>query len=231
MKIISWNCKKYYSSKAKLILTEKPDIVIIPECENPDLFKYETDAIKPTDSIWFGAPEDDRGIGIFSYGNYKLKLLDIHNNKLKYVLPINVTNDDFTFILLAVWTHEPYTKQIWDAIKYYSDLLIGNVIIAGDLNSNTKWDNKNKAYSHSDLVKHLEGRNIISLYHHFKNELQGEETLPTFYWYHHEDKPFHIDYCFASTYFISRLQNVEIGKFKDWSKHSDHMPLTITFNT
>ena len=231
MKIISWNCKKYYSSKAKLILTEKPDIVIIPECENPDLFKYETDAIKPTDSIWFGAPEDDRGIGIFSYGNYKLKLLDIHNNKLKYVLPINVTNDDFTFILLAVWTHEPYTKQIWDAIKYYSDLLIGNVIIAGDLNSNTKWDNKNKAYSHSDLVKHLEGRNIISLYHHFKNELQGEETLPTFYWYHHEDKPFHIDYCFASTYFISRLQNVEIGKFKDWSKHSDHMPLAITFKT
>ena len=231
MKIISWNCKKYYSSKAKLILTEKPDIVIIPECENPDLFKYETDAIKPTDSIWFGAPEDDRGIGIFSYGNYKLKLLDIHNNKLKYVLPINVTNDDFTFILLAVWTHEPYTKQIWDAIKYYSDLLIGNVIIAGDLNSNTKWDNKNKAYSHSDLVKHLEGRNIISLYHHFKNELQGEETLPTFYWYHHEDKPFHIDYCFASTYFINKLLNVEIGKFKDWSKHSDHMPLSITFNT
>ena len=231
MKIISWNCKKYYSSKAKLILTEKPDIVIIPECENHNLINYENDALKPTDSIWFGALKDDRGIGVFSYNNYRLTFLDIHNSNFKYVLPINVVKDDFTFILLAVWTHEPYTRQIWDAIKYYSDLLDGNIIIVGDFNSSSKWDNKNKANSHSDLVKHLEGRNIFSLYHLFKNELQGEESLPTFHWYHHEDKPFHIDYCLGSSYFSSRLLNVEIGKFKDWSKHSDHMPLTFTFST
>ena len=230
MKLISWNCKKYYSSKAKLILIEKPDIVIVPECEDPVLFTFENDGIKPTDSIWFGDPEDDRGIGVFSYSNYKIKLLEIHNVKLKYVLPIEVTNEDFTFILLAVWTHETYTKQIWDAIKYYSDLLDGNVIIAGDLNSNSKWDSKNKANSHSDLVKHLEGKNIFSLYHLFTDEIQGKETIPTFHWYHHEDKPFHIDYCFASTNFADRLLNLEIGKFKDWSKYSDHMPLIITFS-
>ena len=81
-----------------------------------------------------------------------------------------------------------------------------------------------------DLVKHLEDKNIFSAYHHFKNELQGAETSPTFHWYHHENKPFHIDYCFASLGFIEKLKNVEIGIFKDWAKHSDHMPLTFTFD-
>lgn len=230
MKIISWNCKKYYSSKAKLILMDNPDIVIVAECENPELFKYENDFIRPTDSVWFSDPEADRGIGVFSYSDYKLKLLDIHNVNHKYILPVAVTNKDFNFILFAVWTYEPYLKQLWNAIKYYDNLLKGNVIIAGDFNSNSKWDKNHKVDSHSDLVKHLESKNIFSLYHTFKKEKQGEETLPTFHWYHHENKPFHIDYCFASFNFMNRLQNIEIGHFKDWSKYSDHMPLTITFN-
>ena len=212
MKLISWNYKKYYSAKAKHILTEKPDIVIVPECEHPDLFTFENDDLKPADEIWFENPGEDREIGVFSYSNYKIKLLYIYNAELKYVLPIEVTNDDFTFILLAVWTHKKYTNQIWDAIKYYSDLLNGNIIIAGDFNSNSLGDDKNKANSHSDFVKHLEGKNIFSLYHFFTNELQGKETKPTFYWYHYEDKPFHIDYCFASSNFNDRLQKIEIGK-------------------
>ena len=104
MKLISWNFKKYYSSKAQLILIEKPDIAIVPECEHPDLFSFKNDGIKPTSQVWFGAPEDDKGIRFFSYNNYKIKLTDIHNPKLKYVLTIELTRKDFTFILLAVWT-------------------------------------------------------------------------------------------------------------------------------
>lgn len=230
MKIITWNCKKYFNSKAKLILAEKLDILIIPECDNPDAFIFENETLKPTDSIWYAAQGADRGIGVFSYGDYKIKLLEIHNTNIKYVLPISVSNNEFNFILLAVWTHEPYTKQIWDGLKYYSALLEGNIIIAGDFNSNTQWDNKNKNNSHSDLVKHLENKNIFSAYHHFKMELQGAETIPTFHWYHHEDKPFHIDFCFASLNFINKLKNVEVGGFKDWAKHSDHMPLSFTFD-
>ena len=230
MKIISWNCKKYYHAKAKLILSAHPDIVIVPECENPGLSIFEKDAIKPNDAIWFGDPKGDRGIGVFSYSNYKIKLLEIHNTNIRYVVPVSVTNNEFSFVLLAVWTHAPYTKQIWDGVKYYSNLLDGDIIIAGDFNSNSKWDNANKTSSHSDLVKHLESKNITSAYHYFQHELQGEETIPTFHWYHHENKPFHIDYCFASNSFINKLINVEIGEFKDWSKHSDHMPLTFTFD-
>ena len=230
MKIITWNCKKYFNSKVKLVLADKPDILIVPECDNPEVFAYDSDALKPSNSIWYGAQGADRGIGVFSYGEYKIELLEIHNSSIKYVLPIAVSHNEFNFILLAVWTHEPYTKQIWDGIKYYSALLEGDIIIAGDFNSNSQWDNKNKNNSHSDLVKHLAGKNIFSAYHHFKKESQGSETTPTFHWYHHENKPFHIDYCFASLHFIERLQNVEVGTFKDWAKHSDHMPLTFTFD-
>lgn len=57
----------------------------------------------------------------------------------------------------------------------------------------------------------------------------GGEKIPTFYWYHHEDKQLHIDYCFASKNLINKLSNVEIGKFIHWAKHGDHMPLIVTF--
>ena len=112
--------------------------MIVRECEHYDLFAYENDGIKPTSEVWSGAPGYYRGIeAVFDYDYSKLELLDIHNPKYKYVLPIENTDEDFTFILLAVWTYETYTKQIWDAIKHYSDLLNGNNSIASDFNSNT----------------------------------------------------------------------------------------------
>lgn len=231
MKIISWNCKKHYSSKARLLMTQKPDIVIVLECEKAELLNFETDSVKPNeDFIFYADPDNDRGVGVFSYSNFKIELLPIHNTSIKYVLPISVTNNEFSFILIAVWTHEPYTKQIWDGIKYYEDLLGGQIIIAGDFNSNSIWDKTNKRNSHTDLVKHLESKNIFSAYHHFSKEIQGKETTPTFHWYHHEDKPFHIDFCFASADLISKLTDFQVGHFKDWAKHSDHMPLTFTFD-
>jgi len=230
MKLIIWNCKKDYNYKAKLIVIQEPDLVIIPECEKSEFLTFAGEIVKPTDFIWYGEPSADRGIGIFSYSNYQIKLLEIHNPAIKHVIPVLVTNGKESFNLLAVWTLKPYTKQMWDAIKYYSGVLANDIIIAGDFNSNSLWDSANKNSSHSEFVKHLESKEILSVYHHFYNETQGKESTPTFHWYHHEDKPFHIDYCFASKKLISKLTNVEIGKFADWAKHSDHMPMSITFD-
>jgi len=48
--------------------------------------------------------------------------------------------------------------------------------------------------------------------------------------YRHKDKSYHIDYCFASADLIKKLISVEVGEHSNWSKHSDHTPLIITFN-
>ena len=230
MKIISWNCKKNYSTKSRLILSQQqPDIVVIPECERLMIEDFKDHKIRPNNLIWFADEDADRGIAVFNYSNFSLKLLDVHNPRIKYVLPISVTNDQYNFTLLAIWTHIPYTKQLWNALEYYSSLIENDIIIVGDFNSNSIWDTINKKNSHSGFVKQLEDKNILSAYHHFYNEQQSKETHSTFYLQHNKHRKFHIDFLFASPTFIDKLTNVEVGVFEDWYSHSDHVPLTFTF--
>jgi len=48
--------------------------------------------------------------------------------------------------------------------------------------------------------------------------------------YRHQDKPYHIDYCFASKDIVNKLQSVEIGEYDFWMKYSDHVPVIVTFD-
>jgi endonuclease/exonuclease/phosphatase family metal-dependent hydrolase len=80
----------------------------------------------------------------------------------------------------------------------------------------------------TDVIKTLKDENIKSVYHEFYNENFGKETTPTLFMYHKQDKPYHVDYCFASTDF--RVTDMEIGNFDDWIKKSDHMPIITTFD-
>jgi endonuclease/exonuclease/phosphatase family metal-dependent hydrolase len=64
-------------------------------------------------------------------------------------------------------------------------------------------------------------------YHCFFGERQGEESRPTTYFQWNRDRPYHIDYCFISESWMSRLNSMEVGTFEDWSDISDHRPLTV----
>ncbi|HET9824163.1 MAG TPA: hypothetical protein VFP87_02450, partial [Chitinophagaceae bacterium] len=59
---------------------------------------------------------------------------------------------------------------------------------------------------------------------------QGKERHPTLYMYRQKDKPYHIDYCFASKDLIGKLKSVEVGKFRSWCRYSDHVPVMIAFD-
>ncbi len=61
-------------------------------------------------------------------------------------------------------------------------------------------------------------------------QIQGKEKHPTQYMYRHQDKPYHLDYCFMSSVFCNKLSSVEIGKYKKWAICSDHTPLIVEFN-
>ena len=226
-----------FRKKADFILKYQPDILIIPECEHPDKLKFNDDVVKPTSFLWYGTNQN-KGLGVFSYGKYKLKLLKEHNPELKIILPISVTGGSVDFTLLAVWAYNPldrdynYIGQVWKAVQFYEKLLIKkNVLIIGDFNSNVIWDRLKRKSNHSTVVEMLTNLNIHSTYHTHFNQIQGKETDPTFFLYRHENKPYHIDYCFASANLISKLTNVEVGKYEQWKMHSDHKPLIITFNT
>ena len=67
------------------------------------------------------------------------------------------------------------------------------------------------------------------VYHEFWKEQQGSETSPTLLFTYNEEKPFHIDYCFGSDWFVQRMTSMTVGKASDWLKLSDHMPLEVEF--
>jgi exonuclease III len=236
MKIITWNCQMAFRKKAEFILNLKPDILIVPECEHPDKLKFTGDAPIPTDIYWIGENKN-KGLGVFSYSDYKFELLDKQNTALKNILPLKVSNDNSSFKLLAIWANNPkdndgaYITQVWKAIHHYDHLLTDKqTIIIGDFNSNTIWDKPRREGNHSTVVDKLEKKNILSTYHYFYKQEQGKEEKSTLYMFRHEDKKYHIDYCFASIDYINKLKNVEIGNYKDWCHLSDHAPLSITFD-
>ena len=227
-----------FRKKAASILAHVPDILIISECEHPDKLKFEAGIALPTDILWHG-DNLHKGLGVFSYNKFKLKLLDeIHDPNIKTILPILVTKGKFSFILLAIWAFNPgdkdynYVGQIWKAVHHYESLLKNkHVILAGDFNSNVFWDKLKRKTNHSMLVKKLASHKIFSTYHIHFNKADGEESHPTFFLYRHKDKPYHIDYCFASSHLMKKMESVEVGAYEQWYKYSDHKPVIVTFKT
>jgi exodeoxyribonuclease III len=225
-----------FRKKANFILAYQPDIVVIQECEHPDKLKFNPDTPTPSAVLWFGTNKN-KGLGIFSYSNYRFKLLRNYNQELRMIIPIAVTGGEFNFTLFAIWANNPddpdgqYVEQVWKAIHHYDKKLKHKqTLLAGDFNSNTIWDRKRRAGNHSNVVKKLEEKSIFSCYHLHHKQVQGKEQHPTFYLYKHKDKPYHLDYCFASIDMIDKIQTVEIGDYDFWKQYSDHVPVMVTFD-
>jgi exodeoxyribonuclease-3 len=236
MRIITWNCNMAFRKKADLILAYKPDILIVQECECIEKLIFSSGTRIPNEKLWFGTNQH-KGLAILSYGDLKLKVLDVHNQDLQMIVPISVTGGGYDFILFAIWAYNPndpdgrYVEQVWKAIHHYDDLLSSKgTIFAGDFNSNTIWDKKRRAANHSNVVKYLADKGIYSAYHLHHQQTQGKELHPTFYLYRHQNKPYHLDYCFVSADMSERVSAVEVGDHETWSKHSDHVPLIVTID-
>jgi len=235
MKIIEWNSQGAFRKKHNRILSLQPDILIIPECESEDKLKFGYLTPTPNDFFWYGDSEN-KGIGIFSYSDFKFKLLQSFNPNFRYIIPLKVTGKDSSFLLFAIWAMDNkeypesrYIGQIWLAINYYQNLLSLPCILAGDFNSNKIWDEKERVGNHSDLVSFLESKKIFSLYHKQESIEQGNEICATFHMHRKISRPYHIDYFFASNTIIQNGFTITIGDAQHWIDLSDHVPLTLEF--
>jgi exonuclease III len=233
MRIITWNCNMAFRNKAHLLLEYDPDILVISECENPDALKFPVSVKQPDSIIWYGN-KSHKGLGVFAYNGYQLKLL--HEPAFQTILPIRVKHGRKSLNLFAVWANNPsdkknqYVGQVWQAIHQYDDIIKNSrTILAGDFNSNTIWDKPKRVGNHSDVVRVLGTKKIGSVYHHHHKQIQGNEAHPSFYLYRHLDKPYHLDYCFASKDLLKKLTHVEMGSHQQWCAYSDHTPLMAEF--
>lgn len=230
MKLVTWNCNGAFRKKFHTILEYDADIYIIQECENP-LESGHKDYIQWANNyLWIGDTKN-KGLGIFAKPEVKIDKLDWPNNfkdhTVKHFLPCKV-NDDFK--LLAVWTHRNnspnfgYIGQLWKYIQVNKNNL-HDTIIAGDLNSNPIWDEWDRWWNHSDVVRELTEIGIHSIYHQLSGEEPGKESKPTLYFQRNLSRPYHIDYIFGARRFIEKTQIIEIGHPNKWLDLSDHMPI------
>jgi exonuclease III len=232
MKIITWNCNMAFRKKWNSVVELNPDILIVQECENES--KYKQTQLIPgyNEFIWIGE-NLNKGIGIISFNNYHIELLQNYSKEFKFIVPLKVTGES-EFNLFAIWAMpdkssrlKGYVGQIWNAVNYYESELNSLSILVGDWNSNAIWNHERKNGNHSQLVRLLEEYEILSVYHELNEEEQGKELEPTLFLLKNKDKPYHIDYCFASKNMITEDTTINIGEFEKWIKISDHMPVII----
>ncbi len=233
MRIVTWNCQGAFRKKANAILSLTPDVLVVQECEHPDKLKFSSSLAIPKDFYWH-SDGGKKGIGIFSYCDFKFELLPQFNSEFRYILPFNLKNDIYTIRFFAIWAMNNkenydarYIGQIWLAINYYQNLLNDSTILIGDFNSNKIWDYKGRVGNHTDVVNLLKEKSIYSVYHKQYEIEHGKETHPTLFMYRKKEKPYHIDYCFMSEELIKRVEKVEIGAHEKWSALSDHSPLAV----
>lgn len=232
MKLITWNCNMAFRKKWSFIQNEKADIVIIQECENEERLSLKKLLPECTSSIWIGE-NLNKGVGVFAFHDYRLKVSKKYKKQFKYVIPIRITGPA-SYTLFAIWAmpdkinkSNSYVGQVWNAINYYKSLLNERTILAGDFNSNQIWDHTRKQGHHMDVVNFLAEKNIYSLYHKRRKEAHGQEKEPTLYLLKKESKPYHMDYCFLSQNLIRRNTSIEVSKYKNCISYSDHMTLVI----
>lgn len=232
MKIISWNCNGALRNKIQKLIELDADIYIIQECENPAQSNNKIYNNWATNYIWKG-DNKNKGIGIFAKNTFKISELDISDeyegHKIKHFLPFSI-NDKLN--LLAVWTHQNnspnfgYIGQLWKYLKVNNQKM-NDFIVIGDFNSNAIWDQWDRWWNHTDVVRELNDLGLVSIYHNYFNEEQGKESKPTFYLQRKIEKSYHIDYCFLPKKLYTNLINFEIGEGINWTEFSDHNPLII----
>ena len=240
LRIVSWNCDRKFRKKYAAIVKEyDPDILVIPECENPaqnfDTAPKTAAEYKPYKEFaancqWIPGLIESKGLGIFAKPGITLEPLNWDNGGRKYFLPVRV-ND--TFNLIAVWPDKPYVYEILPYLELNAENINNQTILAGDFNASVDLDRRNKRKKEPcrNMIALLKEKGLESAYHLKTGEEPGEETTPTFFLHRYEELPDFFDYCFLNP---DWLVDIKIGSKEKWGfpvkvneVSSDHLPLIV----
>ena len=229
---LTWNCGGALRKKVGAIDRLESDLLVIQECEDPSRSTKEY-ATWAGDYLWHGLSKN-KGIGVFSRASsIQLSRLDWQDDALQSFLPCTINNQ---LVVVGVWTkyaNSPnfrYIGQLWKYLKLHKERLAsGPFIICGDLNSNTRWDEWDRWWNHTDVVREIEELGGISVYHNDFSEEQGNETRYTLFHRRSSETKYHIDYSFVERSLLVPGSSA-IGDHAEWIGHSDHMPLTFSID-
>ena len=224
MKIMTWNCNLNLAKKYQHIESFDADILIIQECE-----KLKENYFSGRKFFWTGRIEN-KGLGVLIKTDSASIDPSVDHNLINF-LPIQ--SDDLR--ILGVWAYNhraikfgtEVSGNTIDAIKYYRDWLVkgsNKCIFGGDLNNSIIWDKRNNDNNFQNINSSLNDLGFESAYHLLSGEKFGHESEATFYHTKKESKKYHIDYLYTKSLDV---KSVNVGKYQDWIKLSDHCPMII----
>ncbi|MBP3346170.1 MAG: endonuclease/exonuclease/phosphatase family protein [Alphaproteobacteria bacterium] len=234
MKLISWNCNCAFRNKHHLL--PPADILVIAESESPEFLQKHKAFLPYKTHLWVGK-RAHKGLSIFASAGWSAEIAEFYNEEFKYIVPVRIASEKAQFLLWAVWTqadgndsYNGYVVMAARAMLHYRPYLQEDSLIAGDFNSNACWNGHFKQeYNHEQLVRLLSAKGLHSVYHDLSGCEHGAEKEATIFMYKDKNKPYYIDYVFAHEKRLRRQHGFEIGKYGDWIKYSDHMPLFVEF--
>ena len=221
-----------FRKKYEKVIALKPDLLVLQECENAEKLKKYLATVDYNELIWYGK-NPHKGVAIISFNKVNIKMSRNHNTDFEFIVPLEMKVNNSKIKLFNIWAMphkkraKSYVGQIWGAINYYKNDLNKESILIGDFNSNAIWDKERRIGNHTDVESFLNDKNIYSIYHQKKRLKHGNEKHPTLYLLKKLDRPYHMDYCFASKSLYSAKTRIKVGKYEDWIKLSDHMPIII----
>jgi exonuclease III len=225
LKILTWNCNLKLREKFHLLSEFESNVILIQECEKLALNHFEGFTYH-----WIGQNQD-KGLGVLTKGQSEF-LQDSYRSDFIYFIPVQF-KDCF---ILGAWAFNGRAQKFGvemsgyflDALAHYEEQIRSSdkVVIAGDFNNGPQWDTPGHRNNFMDINEALNKLGLFSSYHVSNLEQFGKETLPTYFHQRNLNKPFHIDYIYSN---LKPIKTVEVGLFADWSKFSDHVPITAEF--
>ena len=202
------------------------DIHIIQECE-----KQKKDYFPNLKFFWTGRIEN-KGLGVL-VKNGGASLDSSHNPDLINFIPVRSDN----LKILGVWAYNHRAKKFGDnvsgetiqAIEFYKEWLSDGelpCVFGGDFNNSIIWDRPNNKNNFENINAQLENLGFASVYNSNTSDEFGYEKNATFFHTKNKDKKYHIDYLFLRSI---EYKSLNIGKFSEWIKLSDHVPIILDF--
>ena len=223
MRLVTWNCcRGGFDAKVRALDGLRYDIALVQEIARPDGENLPT-------RLWIG-DKPTHGVAAVAANGFTLRRHRSPLGPLDPVVPIQVSGPR-SFNLIAVWGRQEsrYIRGVHARLVALKGVVRRRpTVIAGDFNSNTIWDKPRAPIDHSRFVAWMrEELGLVSAYHAHFGEAHGMESTPTYFHTWQRPKPYHIDYVFIPEAWRNRLANVYVGGYEDWSKLSDHRPLSV----
>jgi endonuclease/exonuclease/phosphatase family metal-dependent hydrolase len=204
----------------------EPDVLVMPEFPRPGLEV-------PGRMVWAGPVRQRSTKGILAYADapYGLRLLrQARRGDPRECLGLEVEGPT-RFNLLAIWAKQDastgtYVESLKRALKLFEAMFsaAAPTVVVGDLNSNSTFSRAGGG--HDQFVKELDDLGLVSAYHRFTGEAQGQETQSTFRHMGSNRGRYHIDHCFIPKEWVQGIK-VEVECPDGWRRLSDHSPLIV----